>query len=576
MDEAKKQFKAAQALGEQLVKQGADVREQHARLREAQKQLGDIQEREHKEAERLYKKVEELEKRGNVEDALKTAQKLQEYDYGRTRRAQKKLQELTVRASKLNAIKARTEALKERTTTVDHRDAPIDVPPGPTKGTSAIAGGVLTRPSRGEGAEAAGIQRQRDKLQQLAREQDRVVRRHDTGGGKRPTPGERYGEEFFADDDSRPGSGAARPQPQGGQAGGYALGRSKGERVTRQYDISDLTVYFRRVNGQDAGTVRVTDGDRNGDGINGKELARQLNEAVAPVTWQRGRGKQPVEFRNGQLIVTDGAMVQKQVQQVLRDLRRTRGPQVQLGANIAQQEALGLAVERDEKAGGEAKPDSPAFQSFYYRNYAWQDARRKGDQWGVESAATVSGVANKLTFNRGQKVDVNSINLSLPGSTANQVGVQFATGNNDLRFARVDEATFRTLVELDANTGRRVVSPNQRFQETIVGTDALVANGMIANVTFAADAGNTLNIASNPINLEHTDYILIDNGGYLTAVKAGKMQHWTLGPTTVQFAEVPQDVDVPAVGRLVRFEKTLVDPSDDLVIRAEYSWRAER
>jgi hypothetical protein len=326
----------------------------------------------------------------------------------------------------------------------------------------------------------------------------------------------------------------------------------------------------------DAGTIRVTDGDRNGDAVNGKELARQLNAAVAPIAGQSGRGKQAVEFRDGQIIVTDDAIVQKQVQKVLSDLRKTRGPQVQLGANIAQQEALGLVTESDERAQVAAKPDSPAFQSFYYRNYAWQDSPRRGDRWGYTDTATVSGVASKLSFNRGQKVDVNSINLNLPGSTAGQLGVRFSTGNNDLRFARVDEATFRTLVELDANTGRQVVSPNQRFQETIVGTDALVANGMIANVTFAADAGNTLNIVSNPINIEHEDYILIDNGSYLTAVKAGKMQHWTLGPTAVQFAEVPQDVDVPAVGRLVRFEKTLVEPTDELVIRAEYSWRAER
>ncbi|NQT87656.1 hypothetical protein HQ560_12875, partial [bacterium] len=527
MGEAKKQFKAAQALGDQLGRQGADARKQHARLREAQKQLGSIEKRERKEAEKLYKQVEEFEEQGNIEDALETAQKLQEYDYGRTRGVQKKLQKLTVQAAKQKAVQARTKALTGRFTTLEHFDAPERSAPGQTNDTVVIAGGDVARRSGGEETEGTGIQRQKLQSQRDVREQEpeRVVRRRDTGGGKRAAPGKQHGEDLFGDEDGRPGSGAPRPRPQGGTAGGHFLGYGKGGQTTRKYDISDLTVDFSGVrggaNGQDAGTILMTDGDEDGDGVNGKELARQLNEAVAPITWQRGRGKQPVAFRNGQLIVTDGAVVQEQVRKVLSDLRKTRGPQVQLGGNIAQQKALGIVTESEGKGRGEGKPDAPAFQSFYYRNYAWQESPRKSDRWGFDSgAATVSGVASKLRFNRGQKVDVNSINLNLSGSTAGQLGVQFSSGNNALRFARVDEATFRTLVELDAKTGRRVVSPSQRFQETIVGTDALVANDMTANVTFAADAGNTLNITNNPITLKHEDYILIDNNGYLTAVKA--------------------------------------------------------
>jgi len=51
------------------------------------------------------------------------------------------------------------------------------------------------------------------------------------------------------------------------------------------------------------------------------------------------------------------------------------------------------------------------------------------------------------------------------------------------------------------------------------------------------------------------------------------MQHWTQKAAPVFFASGPQRIDVPRVGQLVRFEKTLVKPEDDLVIRANCYWK---
>ena len=51
------------------------------------------------------------------------------------------------------------------------------------------------------------------------------------------------------------------------------------------------------------------------------------------------------------------------------------------------------------------------------------------------------------------------------------------------------------------------------------------------------------------------------------------MQHWTEAPRRVHFAEAPQAIDVPRAGRLVKFEKTLVEPTDELAIRVTYTWK---
>ena len=84
----------------------------------------------------------------------------------------------------------------------------------------------------------------------------------------------------------------------------------------------------------------------------------------------------------------------------------------------------------------------------------------------------------------------------------------------------VDEAQFRTLMEVDARRRDDRVDANERYQDTIVGTDALLANDWVGNVLQSSDADNTFDINGNPIRLSHEKYILIDNGRFLTALDA--------------------------------------------------------
>jgi len=189
----------------------------------------------------------------------------------------------------------------------------------------------------------------------------------------------------------------------------------------------------------------------------------------------------------------------------------------------------------------------------------------------------VAELARRLRFNRGQKTQVSSLNINVDTAAANSLGIKFHKGNNDVSFTVVDEAQFRTLMELDAAIRGAVnddrVDPNETRQDTIVGTDALLANSMTTNVIYSHDRGNKLDIADNPISLSHEKYVLIDNNGYLTAVRAGEMQHWQEASKRIEFVQAPQTIEIPRVGELVKLEKTLVKPSDEMVVRFDYQWK---
>jgi hypothetical protein len=67
--------------------------------------------------------------------------------------------------------------------------------------------------------------------------------------------------------------------------------------------------------------------------------------------------------------------------------------------------------------------------------------------------------------------------------------------------------------------------------------------------------------------------LLIDNGSYLTAVKLGPWQNAEEVPAAVVFAQGVQRIDVPALGKATKFEKTLIQPTDEPIIRIEYTWK---
>jgi hypothetical protein len=281
-----------------------------------------------------------------------------------------------------------------------------------------------------------------------------------------------------------------------------------------------------------------------------------------------------MQYRDGNIVITHTPEQQKKVEQLLDDLRSARGPRVERGTNIAVQRAKGLVAPQaglNAFAMNEEANNNDQVTQFLNGNYYW----RWSAKMGVPDEREVQEIVAKLDTNLGQKVLVSSINVNADARGAASLGVSFRDGNNDVRYAVVDEAQLRTLMELDARNAMAglFVPRNGRSQETIIGTDALIANGWVANESFAGDRFNRLNVNENLIDLPHEKYVLIDNGRFLTAVRAGQMQHWTEPAAWFQFAEAPQDIDCVRAGRMVKFEKTLVKPTDELFIGAEYSWK---
>jgi len=186
----------------------------------------------------------------------------------------------------------------------------------------------------------------------------------------------------------------------------------------------------------------------------------------------------------------------------------------------------------------------------------------------------VQAVLDRLRANWGQRVPVASRNVYVAGAKARSAGLEWVEGANGVRYAVIDEGALRNLVDLEQRGGGAPAVQEFR-QDAVVGTQALVANGAVVDLARAGDVGNTLDYNDNDVEVGHDDYLVVDNGSYVTAIKAGRMQHWAVEAEPVRFPGVPAVVMVPAVGYTVKFEKTLLEPEDSVELVARYTWQGE-
>lgn len=541
VQDAKANLEAAEALGQQLVAQGASEAEQNARLRSVREELSRIRAGEVREVRNVLRKVQELKGKGRYEEALQEAKQLQQQtDLGGVA-LQREVQSLAFESARRKSGELDERRLGDRLGALTRRaDEPRDKP------------------------------RQAD-----------ASRAEPLGPGRSTTP--------------------------------QSAPRQPDKPAIRTYDVRDLTVDINKLRSRqqalaaDAGFSSRGGGGQEmareffggdeedkGEALTGEELVDFIRKSIAPGTWETEGEKKPrdadgdghtVTFRNGRIVVADRPEVQERVDALLSELRRARGAQVEWGRRIATQQAKGLGRKSLEEQffGGDDETDEllrdKRFQTFVTRNYDWALTSPRGERAVTDSgivrtngAVLFDDFAEKLAINKAQKVQVNGINLNCTPEEANGLGINFSVGNNDVSFAVVDEAQLRTLLELDAAKKRGRVAANPNAQETIVGTDARLPNGMRANVWFAGEFGNTLDVNGNPIDLLHHQYLVINNGGYLTAVQANPMQHWTEPRNPFPFVVTAQEIAVPRAGRLVKFEKTLVEPGDELVLRASYRY----
>jgi autotransporter-associated beta strand protein len=195
-----------------------------------------------------------------------------------------------------------------------------------------------------------------------------------------------------------------------------------------------------------------------------------------------------------------------------------------------------------------------------------------------EAVARVQELLTRLRSNLGQRVPVGSMNILVKAEAAKTAGITWKQGNNDVRYAVANEGQLLSLLDVEQRQVAQETLAGLRRearQDAIVGTDALIANSGTLNIAHAADDNNGLRYNGNDVTVQHDDYLLLDNGGYLTAVKTGRMQHWSEEVEPVRFPGVPAIVMVPVVGHTVKFEKTLLDASDILELVMDYTWQGE-
>ncbi|HUU60617.1 MAG TPA: hypothetical protein VMZ50_13840, partial [Phycisphaerae bacterium] len=579
-------LEAAEALSHQLTAQGESQTEQRAVMREATEKLKEVRRQQKAQTAEVREKVRSLKGSGKYDEAMELAKRLPQAAPDDAA-FQDELDELAV----LAAVEGRTRSTRgwidtgrkamdelEYDKAVERFNKALELAPGNEEASgllkharalrevSATGRRILThydtnrRITRDVDADTAPrVERPRDA-------EDSLLRRLRGGPGETTMP-----------------QPTAKPAPPREDAGGT---------LRRVYDVNALvtrgSLSMGGGGGGDATYRAPTD-----------EETRRENERIARALAGvdvAGGGKDGgvvhapvhVSLRSGNTLVVTGTEQQQEViADLLKKLGEARGPQVQLGTNIARQRAEGLGVQSGparlppvdsdgQAADGwkNALADNAELKEFIERNYDWVLEDRRAAAATPLPSVSGRALTQKLRINLGQKVTVQSINVNADAGAAAGMGVRFQRGNNGVVYALADEGQIRTLLALAAQTGATSgrAPANERRQDTIVGTAALLANGMLANVTYAADTGNSLVINGNAVAVPHQQYVLINNGRYLTALRAGPMQHWTQGPAPVRFAEVTPEIDVPRVGRLVKFEKTLVQPTDQLVLRAEYVW----
>ena len=85
------------------------------------------------------------------------------------------------------------------------------------------------------------------------------------------------------------------------------------------------------------------------------------------------------------------------------------------------------------------------------------------------------------------------------------------------------------------------------------------------------DRGNRIDYLDNGVFVPNGKYLVVDNGGYFTVVGATQTYRWDERiPAQRIVIDVPPQIDLPLVGRVVKFEKTLLQPEDEPVLRASY------
>jgi hypothetical protein len=184
----------------------------------------------------------------------------------------------------------------------------------------------------------------------------------------------------------------------------------------------------------------------------------------------------------------------------------------------------------------------------------------------------VLAVLGNLRRNLGQKVTINTRDVGLDPDAAATLGVDWKSMAKG-QWAIVDEGQLGALLALEQRRAPHEWVPSRGQREIVAGTGTVLSNYVRLDLETAAAATNFIQLPEQLVQLPHEQVLLVSSNNRTIAVRASATQFWTEPPEAPEIREVPVEIELPAVGAAVRFERTLLKPEDELVIECDYTYK---
>lgn len=253
-----------------------------------------------------------------------------------------------------------------------------------------------------------------------------------------------------------------------------------------------------------------------------------------------------------------------------------------------------VAIDINGLLDTDSQGDRRTFEKFIGANYLSQagaepnQVRVEGNNLfvrnGADNLKVMAAVADKFRENSGLVVDVSGRNRPLSPEQRtflHEVGSLSAQTPDGKRYGVVDEAQYRTILHILDSTpeGTALLPdavPEAGTAELVVGTEGTAANQRLRIAKSGTDY-NGVSINGTQVHLPHNTYLLIDNGNYISVLKAGSARNWQTPGKPLLDLQPEQTfcIDFPNIGIPMFFEKTLLaaGESSDMIVRLNSTQR---
>ena len=294
-----------------------------------------------------------------------------------------------------------------------------------------------------------------------------------------------------------------------------------------------------------------------------------------------------------------GLNVSGEISELKRNLKQARFNARDAEKN--RQQAKALAFDVTDIIGSNASGNDIALQNFLYSNSYFDPAALQAfnnDTININNGTAYAAnfgknperfyeAFNSLRMNEGKVISTTGKNIALSNASEFPVigsafqGNQTAQGTN---YAILDDAQLKTLYDLNRGFGDKELQSQldndkvkgQQNIDFIVGTRNKIAGLGLTN-SYTNIETNGFVFQDTEIKVPHDHYLAIDNGDYLTIIKAGQSRNWL---ERGEIPLLPQDehlaINLPIIGQAVHFEKTILDAGESPDVVIDYKYKRKK